>query len=73
MALEVATMSKKKVPDALEFRRWKREEQQKVDFEAYLKERLKTSRQRRSLKAMAGSGIVDMTLSELRRSRRKVR
>jgi len=31
----------KKVPDALEFKRWKGEERQKVDFEAYLKRRLR--------------------------------
>lgn len=43
-------MATKKVPDALEFKRWKHEEQQKIDFEAYLKRRLKMSRLRRKVR-----------------------
>ena len=42
-------MAKKNVSDASEFKRWKHEEQQKMDFEAYLKRRLKMSRIRRKV------------------------
>lgn len=42
----------------------------KETIQRALAEFIKTSR-RRSLKAMAGSGIVDMTLRELRRARRR--